>query len=74
MSIPKIKIIAYNQILGMRNECINRIVKLLSENNLVMIALETFYSWISLLSGEIFSKQLLLINTQLVTRLIKFFD
>lgn len=27
-----------------------------------------------LLSGEIFSKQLLLINTQLVTRLIKFFD
>ena len=29
---------------------------------------------ISLLSGEIFSKQLLLINTQLVTRLIKFFD
>ena len=28
----------------------------------------------SLLSGEIFSKQLLLINTQLVTRLIKFFD
>lgn len=28
----------------------------------------------ALLSGEIFSKQLLLINTQLVTRLIKFFD
>ena len=29
---------------------------------------------ITLLSGEIFSKQLLVINTQLVARLIKFFD
>ena len=33
-----------------------------------------FYCNYSLLSGEIFSKQLLVINTQLVARLIKFFD